>query len=167
MMTHEVHNKAAKPKPRRPGGESNDRLDALTRAQIELTERMNTLTRDIATIGVRFDQMAVVTNEQLRTSAEQIKTLVEQVAAMASAQMRTDEQMRLLVGDARPGLKSEGADAELPDSPKVPEITAWLRLSENTIYGWAREGRIPCKKAGRSYIFNKAALIEWARNAPQ
>jgi excisionase family DNA binding protein len=54
-------------------------------------------------------------------------------------------------------------DETLPDRPKVAEIAAWLRLSANTIYGWAREGKIPCVKRGRTYIFDKAALLKWAR----
>ena len=54
-------------------------------------------------------------------------------------------------------------DETLPDRPKVAEIAAWLRLSANTIYGWAREGKIPCVKRGRTYIFDKASLIEWAK----
>ena len=54
-------------------------------------------------------------------------------------------------------------DAELPDRPTVAEVARWLRKSANTIYGWARKGLIPCKRVGRSYLFDKAVLIEWAR----
>jgi excisionase family DNA binding protein len=163
-----------KPKSRRPGGKTNDCLDALTRAQIELTERMNTLTRDVAAMGMRQDQMAMVTNEQIRALAEQImvtneqiRALVEQIAALSSAHTRTDEEMRMLVGGA-PRLQAEpGADAELPDRPKAQEIAAWLRVHVQTVYNWAHAGEIPCVRRGRTFIFDKAALVEWARNSTQ
>lgn len=54
-------------------------------------------------------------------------------------------------------------DAELPDRPTVVEIARWLRKSPNTIYFWARKQMIPCRRVGRSYLFDKAVLIEWAR----
>ncbi len=53
------------------------RLDAIL---IELAERLNTLTRDVATMA----HLAIATNEQ--------------IMALAEAQARTDEQMRLLMG---------------------------------------------------------------------
>lgn len=55
-------------------------------------------------------------------------------------------------------------DETLPDRPKIKEIAAWLRVSLRTVYGWAREGKIPCRKIGRTYIFDKAALLKWARS---
>jgi excisionase family DNA binding protein len=54
-------------------------------------------------------------------------------------------------------------DETLPDRPKVAEVAAWLRLHYNTIYSWARDGKIPCVKRGRTIIFDKAALLKWAR----
>lgn len=54
-------------------------------------------------------------------------------------------------------------DADLPDRPTVREVADWLNKSINTIYLWARKGLIPCKRVGRSYIFDKAALLKWAR----
>lgn len=54
-------------------------------------------------------------------------------------------------------------DAELPDRPTVREVADWLNKSINTIYLWARKGLIPCKRVGRSYIFDKAALLEWVK----
>lgn len=55
------------------------------------------------------------------------------------------------------------SDAELPDRPTVAEVARWLRKSPNTVYFWARKRMIPCRKVGRSYLFDKAVLIEWAR----
>ena len=54
-------------------------------------------------------------------------------------------------------------DAALPDRPTVKEVARWLRKSPNCIYMWASCGKIPCVQVGRSYIFDKAALLEWAR----
>jgi excisionase family DNA binding protein len=59
--------------------------------------------------------------------------------------------------------KQQITDAELPDRPTVAEVARWLRKSISTIYLWCREGLIPCVRVGRSYIFDKVALIEWAK----
>jgi excisionase family DNA binding protein len=139
--------------------ESDERLDALINAQIELTERLNTLTRDIAALGHRFDQMAIVTNEQIK--------------AIIKAQEQTGEQIRLLIDligrpeGSRAEVAGEGSDktrfAELPDWLTVREVALWLRKPTSAIYDWVRTGRIPCVRVGRSCLFSKAALIDWAR----
>lgn len=55
-------------------------------------------------------------------------------------------------------------DAELPDRPRVKHVAAWLGVHINTIYGLIHKGEIPCKCVGkRTYIFEKAALLEWAK----
>ncbi len=54
-------------------------------------------------------------------------------------------------------------DADLPERPKVKEVAAWLRLAPNTIYSLAKKGEIPCRKVGRGWLFDKAALLKWAR----
>lgn len=54
-------------------------------------------------------------------------------------------------------------DDDLPDRPNVREVARWLRKSPNTVYFWARKRMIPCRRVGRSYLFDKAALLEWAR----
>ena len=54
-----------------------ERLVAIADKQIELTERVNTLTRDLAAFCYRIEQMAVVTNEQVQALAEQIRLLAE------------------------------------------------------------------------------------------
>jgi hypothetical protein len=105
QTTFFANNRAGKPKPRRPGGKTNDLLDALTRAQIELAERMNTLTRDVAVMGMRHDQAAML----LAVNAEQIKALIEQVGALLEAQARTDRYS--------PGARS-GADCRLAHEPR-------------------------------------------------
>jgi Helix-turn-helix domain len=60
-------------------------------------------------------------------------------------------------------LASPLEDNQLPDRPTVQEVARWLRKSPNTIYLWCRQGLIPHKVVGRSKIFDKAALIEWAK----
>jgi hypothetical protein len=56
---------------------------------------------------------------------------------------------------------------ELPDRPKMREVAAWLGFSYARVRQLAIEGAIPCKKIKRknynAYLFDKAALIEWAR----
>ena len=59
--------------------------------------------------------------------------------------------------------REQFTDETLPDRPKIREIAIWLRVSLRTVYGWARAGKIPCRKLGRTYIFDKAALLKWAR----
>ena len=54
------------------------------------------------------------------------------------------------------------SDAQLPDRPTVREVAAWLRKNPSAIYNWVRKGLIPCRKIGRIYIFDKAALLKWA-----
>lgn len=54
-------------------------------------------------------------------------------------------------------------DAELPDRPNVRQVAAWIGKSENTVYLWLRAGLIPCRRVRRSYIFDKATLLEWRR----
>lgn len=139
-------------------GEMDERLVALIDAQIELAERMNTLTRDVAALGYRFDQVANVTNEQIK--------------ALIKAQERTNEQIRLLIdriGHPEDNVAEvgEGIDkiplAELPDWLTAREVALWLRKPISAVYGWVRMGRIPCRRVGRSCLFSKAALIDWAR----
>ena len=55
----------------------------------------------------------------------------------------------------------------LPDRPKIREVAAWLGMSYEKVRQLALEGEIPCKKIKRknynAYLFDKAALLEWAR----
>lgn len=55
-------------------------------------------------------------------------------------------------------------DADLPDRPRVKDVARWLGLNPHTIYRLIHSGGIPCKVVGkRTYIFEKATLLEWAR----
>jgi SHS2 domain-containing protein len=85
---------------------AESRLDALINSQIQLTERVDTLTMDIAAvnggverIGDRLDQAAALQ----AANAEQIKALI-------AAQARTDEQIRLLLDrNGSPKIKAKKA----------------------------------------------------------
>jgi excisionase family DNA binding protein len=76
-------------------------------------------------------------------------------------QQAADTELGAMAADCLPAAPI--SDAELPERPTVEEVARWLRKSRNTIYNWVREGLIPCKRIGRSYIFDKAALLKWAR----
>lgn len=43
------------------------------------------------------------------------------------------------------------------------EAAAYLRMDRNTVYRWAREGRIPHVKVGSRYYFYKTELDDWMR----
>ncbi len=91
---------------------TESRLDALIDSQIRLTERVDTLTGDIAALNGR----AAATDDRLDRIGERLDQVAalqaanaEQIKALAEAQMRTDEQIRLLLernGAANPGRKS-------------------------------------------------------------
>lgn len=55
-------------------------------------------------------------------------------------------------------------DQDLPERPTVAEVARWLRKCTATVYIWAKAGEIPCTRAGRSYIFDKEALLRWAKS---
>ena len=43
----------------------------------------------------------------------------------------------------------------------VPEVAAYLRLSEATVYRLARSGEAPARRIGRSWRFSRAAIQQW------
>lgn len=55
-------------------------------------------------------------------------------------------------------------DAQLPDRPRVKDVAKWLGVHQMSVYRWIQKGDIPCKRVGkRTYIFEKAVLLEWAK----
>lgn len=67
---------------------------------------------------------------------------------------------------------SEKLDLLLQEKPsqKEPEkvMTAeeaaeYLQINRNTIYQWARQGKIPCRKVGSKVYFSRSELDDWAR----
>lgn len=45
----------------------------------------------------------------------------------------------------------------------VQEAAAYLQVDVNTIYRWARSGKLPHNKVGRRYFFYKTELKDWMR----
>ncbi len=41
------------------------------------------------------------------------------------------------------------------------EVADWLRIPKSTIYKLCSEGRIPAKKIGRHWRFDRVTLEEW------
>lgn len=172
-------------------GKRDERISRLIDAQIELTERQNTLTRDVAALGYRVDHAATLQ----AANAEQIKAIIESRARTDALIKALAEQVRRLLDrigrpqagpvaepdrrreageeDARDkrlmndlGITEIGAGAELPDQLRVKDVARWLGLHQNTIYGLIHKGEIPCKRIGkRTYIFNKATLLEWEKSS--
>ncbi len=48
---------------------------------------------------------------------------------------------------------------ELPVMLTVSDVSAFLRVSEQTVYGMLREGRIPSMRAGSRYLIPKHRLV--------
>jgi excisionase family DNA binding protein len=46
---------------------------------------------------------------------------------------------------------------------KVKEIAEYLQISEDLIYKWAQQGKIPVSKIGNQWRFNKEEVEEWAK----
>ena len=46
---------------------------------------------------------------------------------------------------------------------KVKEIAEYLQISEDLIYKWAQQGKIPVSKIGNQWRFNKVEVEEWAK----
>ncbi len=43
----------------------------------------------------------------------------------------------------------------------VEEVANYLRVTEQTIYAWAKDGSIPCKRPKGELRFQRAAIDEW------
>lgn len=77
---------------------------------------------------------------------EQIKVLVDQ-----DILIRLEEKMDRLLSD-----KGKEED-EVLNAQQVADL---LQLNKQTVYRFAREGKIPCLKYGRSTMFSKKAILE-------
>ncbi|MBU2535446.1 MAG: helix-turn-helix domain-containing protein [Chloroflexi bacterium] len=47
---------------------------------------------------------------------------------------------------------------------RADEVRQILGIGKNTIYTWANEGKIPCKRVGRIIIFSRKRFNEWLEN---
>lgn len=43
----------------------------------------------------------------------------------------------------------------------LEEVAAYLRLTPQTIYKWAQEGKIPAAKLGKEWRFRRGILDRW------
>ncbi len=41
------------------------------------------------------------------------------------------------------------------------EVSRWLRIPKSTVYKLAQDGKIPAKKVGRHWRFNRHKLEHW------
>jgi excisionase family DNA binding protein len=46
---------------------------------------------------------------------------------------------------------------------KVKQIAEYLQISEDLIYKWAQQGKIPVSKIGNQWRFNREEVDEWAK----
>jgi nitrogen PTS system EIIA component len=44
----------------------------------------------------------------------------------------------------------------------VKEVAALMNVSENTVYRWIRDSKLPAFRVNEQYRFNRAELLEWA-----
>jgi excisionase family DNA binding protein len=43
----------------------------------------------------------------------------------------------------------------------IEELAIYLKIPKSTLYKLAREGKIPCKKIGRHWRFQKRSIERW------
>lgn len=48
----------------------------------------------------------------------------------------------------------------------IDELSAYLKISKSTLYKLVRENKIPAKKIGRNWRFQKHAIDNWFRDLP-
>ncbi|QQS40000.1 MAG: type IV secretion system DNA-binding domain-containing protein [Acidobacteriota bacterium] len=111
-------------------------------------------------LAAGFDSVAIVVSERSKVHAG-LKGLQEQFSVKAREQVKfftvTDllEELRGIsnrVNKRGPKKPSKGARLS------IEEASEFLNVSVSTVYRWAREGRIPFYRAGRSYQFDPKEL---------
>jgi len=48
-----------------------------------------------------------------------------------------------------------------PEIMSVPEVAELLGISRPAVYRLVSEKKIPCRKAGKSFLFLKSAIMAW------
>jgi excisionase family DNA binding protein len=52
--------------------------------------------------------------------------------------------------------------AKEPDSiMTIEEVATYLKIPKSTVYILAQEGKIPCQKVGRQWLFRKNTIDKW------
>lgn len=49
----------------------------------------------------------------------------------------------------------------------LPELAAYLKLAERTVYGYAQKGILPGVKVGSSWRFRRADILAWLEKQRQ
>jgi PTS system nitrogen regulatory IIA component len=60
--------------------------------------------------------------------------------------------------DAGKRRRTEMAENEIMT---IEEVAEYLRVSERTVYEWAKKGEIPCGKIGTSWRFKRSEIQKW------
>lgn len=48
----------------------------------------------------------------------------------------------------------------------LDELAHYLKISRSTLYKLARAGKIPARKVGRSWRFQKSLIDQWLKSKP-
>ena len=49
----------------------------------------------------------------------------------------------------------------------VKELSGWLKIKPSTLYLWATEGKIPCRRIHSLIRFEKEAIQRWLESFPE
>lgn len=69
-----------------------------------------------------------------------------------------DELEALIEAAVSRALASRPSPLRLLPASEAAEL---LDVKRDTLIGWAREGKIPCRRNGRRYLFAEPELREW------
>jgi excisionase family DNA binding protein len=50
---------------------------------------------------------------------------------------------------------------KLSDILTINELSAYLKIPKSTLYKLVREGKAPCQKIGRHWLFRKETINSW------
>jgi excisionase family DNA binding protein len=59
---------------------------------------------------------------------------------------------------------TEGAAAHA-DVLTAQETAEWMRIPLKTIYELAKTGRMPARRVGKQYRFNRTAVLDWLQGS--
>ena len=96
--------------------------------------------------------------DNLQRVSDSEKRLTDAQILAGDGERRRDAEARA----DRPGDCFKGKRMEL----NIRKAASLLGVSENTIYRWIEERRIPAYRVNESYRFNEAELLEWANSNP-
>lgn len=56
------------------------------------------------------------------------------------------------------------ADALIEPYMTVQDVCKYLKISDESLYGWIKNSDIPAHKVGRRWLFDKADLDAWIKS---